>query len=303
MALRSNFGDLLEPVFREVFDDRYSEIPQVFPSIFHENTSTKAYEQDSAVTGFGLLDVAGENETLQYEDPIQMYDTTYQHLKYQKGFKVSRELYEDDLYNVMKKKPSALARSARRTAEYYAASVFNNAFTSTVTGGDAKALCSVAHPRVDGGTDQSNASATGIVLNDDNLETGRLAMRAQLDDKGMRIMAKARTLLVPAALEKTARILTQSNGRPETSDNDINVYQGDLRVVVWDYLTSSTAWYLIDDQLHELNWFWRVKPEFKQDNSFDTDAALFKTRVRFSKGWSDWRGTWGSKGDGGAYAS
>jgi len=302
MALRSGFGDILEPGFRKIFDDKYLELKEVFPTIMHVNTSDRSYEQDSAVSGFGLLDQAGENETLQYEDPVQMYDTTYVHTKYQKGFKVSEELYEDDMYNVMTKKPAALARSARRTAEYYAAVVFNNAFTSTSTGGDAKPLCSTAHPRSDGGTSQSNANTEGLVLNETNLETGKLAMRGQLDDKGMKIMARAKTLLVAPALEKTARIMTESTGRPETADNDINVYQGDLRVVVWDYLTSSTAWFLIDDEVHEINWFWRVRPEFKQDTSFDTGAALYKTRTRFSKGWSDWRGVWGSKGDESAYS-
>jgi hypothetical protein len=117
-------------------------------------------------------------------------------------------------------------------------------------------------------------------------------------------MAEAKTLLVGRALRKTAHEILKSEKRSETGDNDMNYYsEMGMKVLSWHYLTSSTAWFLIDDSLHELNWFWRVRPEFKQDNSFDTGAALYKTRERFSRGWSDWRGVWASKGDGLAYSS
>ncbi len=302
MAYRSGFGDILEPGLHKIFDDKYNELGEVFPQLFHVESSDKDQEQDSAVTGFGYLQATGEGEAIQYEDPVQMYDVSYRHLKYTKGFKVSEELYEDDLYNVINKKPAALARSARRTREYYAATVFNNAFSSG-TGGDAKYLCSTLHPRADGGATQSNASSTGITLTETNLETALLAMRSVTDDKGMKIMSKASTLLVPPALEKEANILVNSKLRPGSYNNDYNYYEGIVKVVPYDYLTSSTAWFLIDGSLHELYWYNRVLPEFKQDNSFDTGMALYKTRTRFSKGWSDWRGVWGSKGDGAGYSS
>jgi phage major head subunit gpT-like protein len=303
MALRSNFGDVLEPGFRKIFNDRYNEIPEQFSKLFRINSSSKYQEKDSAVSGFGMLTQTGENDPITYEDPVQMYDVSYTHLKYTKGFRISEELYEDDLYNVMNKKPAALGRAARRTNEYYAAAIFNNAFSSG-TGGDGKYLISTLHPRADGGTAQSNGSSTGIVLNEENLNTGILALEGQLDDKGQKIMAEAKTLLVGRALRKTAHEILKSEKRSETGDNDMNYYsEMGMKVLSWHYLTSSTAWFLIDDSLHELNWFWRVRPEFKQDNSFDTGAALYKTRERFSRGWSDWRGVWASKGDGLAYSS
>lgn len=301
-SYRANFGDLLEPGLRKIFDDRYKEIPEVFSSILHVNNSSTDVERDSAVTGFSLLTQTAEGAAITYEDPIQMYDVSYVHLKYTKGFKVSEELVEDDRYNVIKKKPAALARSTRRTAEYLAAQIFNNAFSSG-TGGDGKYLCSVSHPRADGGTAQSNASGSGITLTEANLNTGLLAMRDQLDDKGMKIGVKANILLVPPDLEKTAQILTNSKLRPGTADNDFNYYEGIVKVISWDWITSSTAWFLLDSTVHQLNWFWRIRPEFKQDNSFDTGMALFKVRMRCSKGWSDWRGVWGSKGDGSSYTS
>jgi len=304
MAVRANFGDILEPGFRQIFDDRYDEIPQVFPQIFNVESSDKQDEKDSAISGFGYFAETSESEQVSYEDPVQMYDVTYTHKKYTKGFKISEELYEDEQYRVMNRKPEQLSRAARRTAEYYAASVFNNGFSTSYQGGDAKPICSVSHPRSDGGTAQSNASSTGITLGETNLNTGILALEGQLDDKGMKIAAEARTLLVPRALKKTASILVDSTGRPETADNDVNYYRDmGIKVVAWHYLSSDTAWYLLDPSNHLVTWFWRVKPEFKQDNAFDTGQALFKSRMRFSKGWSDWRGVWGSKGDGAAYSS
>lgn len=297
MALRSNFGDTLEPGFRKIFNDKYSEVPQQFTKLFKIGSSEKYQEKDSAVSGFGKLTATGENDPITYEDPVQMYDVTYTHLKYTKGFKISEELYEDDIYNVMNKKPAALGRAARRTNEYLAATVFNNAFTSG-TGGDGKYLISTIHPRADGGTAQSNGSSTGITLTEENLNTGILALEGQLDDKGEKIMAEAKTLLIGRTLNKTAHEILKSEKRSDTGDNDANYYsQMGIKILSWHYITSTTAWFLIDDSLHELNWFWRVQPQFKQDNSFDTGAALYKTRERLSKGWSDWRGVWGSEGD------
>lgn len=304
MALRSNFGDLLEPGFREIFDDAFKEIPMVFPRIFHEDSSTKQDEKVSGVTGFGLMQLTDEGESVDYEDPNQMYDTTFVHQKYTKGFKISEELWEDDQYNVMKGKPAQLARAARRTAENSAANVLNRGFNTAYLGGDGKPLFSVSHPRSDGGSSQSNASSTGLPLTDENLETGRIASRNQVDDKGMVIQISPKRLIVPIDLEKDAMILTGSTGRAGTADNDKNIYQGMFDVISWEYLTlNNTMWFLQDPTQHQLQFYWRIRPEFKQDSAFDTGMALFKARTRFSNGWSDWRGMWGSKGDGQAYAS
>lgn len=304
MAVRSSFGDLLEPGFLKIYNDAFEEMPMVFPQIFKENTSTKQDEKVSGVTGFGLLEQTDENESVHYEDPNQMYDNVFVHQKYTKGFKVSEELVEDDQYNVIKTKPAQLARAARRTAENSAANVFNNAFSTSYLGGDAKPLISTTHPRSDGGSSQSNASATGITLTEENYETLRIQARQQLDDKGMRIQTMPNTVVVPVDLEKDAEIITSSTMRPGSADNDVNIYKGKYKVIAWEYLTlNNTMWFLIDSRQAELLWFWRIRPEFKQDNAFDTGQALFKTRTRFSNGWADWRGIVGSKGDGQAYAS
>ena len=303
-AIRANFADELDPAVRTIFFDRYNEEPQIMPQVFEVLSTDKDQEIDSATTGFGKLQQTSELGSLDYEDPVKMFKTTYTPLKYTKGFKVSQELYEDDQHNVISKMPRGLAKSVVYTTEYYAAQVFNNAFSTTSTSyGDGKPLCSTSHTRSDGGTAQSNASATGIPLSEANLETIRLQLEKALNDKGEVAAFNADTLLVPVDLRKTAKILTDSPMRPGTANNDVNVYQNEFKIISWRYLTSSTAWFLMDSSNKQLEWFWRIKPEFKNDYNFDADAALYKVRIRFARGWSDWRGLAGSKGDAASYIS
>lgn len=298
MAYKSQFGDLLEPGFREIYDDRFKSIPSIFPQLLTVNSSTKQSEKDSAISGFGYFEETVEGGQVNYEDPVQMFDVTYTHKKYTKGFKISEEMYDDDMYRIMNRKPGQLAIAAQRTTEFQAAGLFNNAFSTTQLGGDGHPLCSIYHHRSDGGTDQMNKAATDLALSDTNLNTAVLAFESQLDDKGMKIAAEAKVLLVPRTLKKTATVLTQSEGLTQTDYNDMNYSKTlGLKVIAWHYLTSTTAWFLIDPSIALLNWFWRKQPEFSQENSFDTGMALFKTSMRFSKGFSDWRGVFGSKGD------
>src|SRR3990167_2194970 len=302
MAVKSYFGDLLEQGFRKIFNDAFKETERVFTQVFRMNSSSKQDERDSAVSGFGLLVPKPAGQPIQYEDPVQMYDVLYTHVTYAKGFKIEKELYDDDQYNIMNKKPDALGRAARRTEETQAAAIWNNAFSTTQLGGDAVPLASTVHPRADGGTSQSNASSTGLALSETNYETVKLAMRRQRDDKGMRIDVKPTTLLVPIDLEKAANIIFNSKLRSNTADNDMNPYLNEVKVIPWIYLTSATAYFLIDSDQHQVSWFWRKKANLKQDEVFETDVALLKVRKRFSAGFSDWRGVYASRGDGAAYS-
>jgi hypothetical protein len=144
-----------------------------------------------------LAPEVGEGAPIPYEDPVQGYDKTYTHVKYGKGFKITEEMVEDDLYREMNKRPAALGRAMRRTAEDQASLVFRRAFSTSYLGADGKPLFSTSHPRSDGGTAQSNASSTGLVLAEDNIQTARVAMRNQLDDKGMKIDVLPDTLVIP----------------------------------------------------------------------------------------------------------
>lgn len=303
MASRAHFSDLLTPGFREIFDDKFAEMPMVLNSVFHVQDSTKADEKDTSISGFGLAAETAEGAPIDYDDVVQGYDKTYTHLKYSKGFKVTLEMVEDDLYNIIRKKPAALGKAMRRTAENQAALIFNNGFsTSYADGGDGKQLFSTSHPRPDAGTSQSNASSTGIILSETNLETAKLAVRAQKDDRGMITDIEANTLLVPDGLDQTAHLIIDSPMRSGTADNDVNTHKGQYNIITWKYLTNATAWFLLDSSNHELNWFWRRRPTFKNDELFDTEYAVYKSTMRLSRGWSDWRGVYGSKGDAAAFS-
>jgi hypothetical protein len=303
MADTSQFGDLLEPGFLEIYNDAYKETERLFTTIFKSMDSEKPDEKMSGVSGFGLLTQKTQNAPIEYEDPVELYNTTFTHLTYAKGFKISKELYDDDQYNVMNGKPEQLGRAARRTEEVSAANVFNRAMNTSYTGGDAKPLCSTSHPRADGGTSQSNASATGAVFSEPNYEVAKLAMRKQVDHKGMKIDVRPRAVVVPIDLESKAKILFGSNLRSGSADNDINPYLNDVKIIPWIYMDgSATRWFLLDTDLAKLIWFWRERASFKQDTVFETDTAAFKVRERFSNGFPAWEGVWGSNGDATTYS-
>lgn len=303
-ATRANFGDVLEPGFLEIFNDAYKEPDRVYSQLFNVMNSEKQDERFSSVTGFGLLTVKSENATLDYDDPIQGYDRLLSHSTYAKGFKISKELWDDDQYNVMNEKPRQLGVAARRTEETVASNIFNRAFNSSYLGGDDQELVSTVHPREDGGTSQSNASSTGITFGETNYETGKLAMRSQLDGRGQIIEVMPSVLLIPENLKKTADIVFKSNLRSGTADNDFNPYLNELKVIEWLYMNrNDTHWFLIDKETARgLVFLWREKANFSQDEAWESDAALFKIRERFVTGFYQWRGIWGSQGDGASYS-
>lgn len=304
MILRSDIPHELEPGFLQIFLDNYDEKERKALPLFDQRTSKKQDERISAMTGFGFPVQKGENAPISYEDPVQMYDTVFTHVTWAKGFKVSREAMDDDQYNIVSRLPGKLGRSLRRWEEKSATQVLERAFNTSYQGGDAVPLCSTVHPRSDGGATRSNASATGIVLNEANFETGRRVFRNFLDDKGMKIEAMPTKIAIPVELEKSANIIFNSTLRSGTADNDLNFYKGMVDIVVLPYLndTSTTAWFLLDNSQEGLIWFWRDRAEFKRDDAFETESLLFKCRERFSNGFYDYRFIWGSKGDGAAYS-
>lgn len=306
-SVRPQWPDLLDPRFRKIYGDELKALPQTGPSIFHVNTSSRNIEKDSSASGLSKLIRRSEGQAISYEDEVQGYDVTYTHVEDALGTSVSNALWEDDQFNVIKRKPSNLARAKVRQQEQMMADVFNYGFTaggggiSAFTSGDALALFSNAHTREDGGATQSNQVTSD--LNEASLEAGIVGMRVTLDHKGQLYMCKADTLIVPPALEKEARILLNSTQRVGTANNDINPYQGALKLVVWDWIGtasggSDTAWFMLDSSLHALNFFNRSDRGLEgPDWDFDTKTARWSVDVRHSVGFSGWRGTYGSKGD------
>lgn len=306
-SMSPQWPDLLDPRFRKIYGDELKMIPAIGSTIFHMETSSRNIEKESSASGLSKLIRRSEGQAISYEDEIQGFDVTYTHVEDSLGTSVSNKLWEDDQFNVIKRKPANLAKAKVRTEEQMKADIFNYSFTagggglSTFTSGDALALFSASHTREDGGATQSNYTTTD--LNEAAIEAATVTMRAMLDHKGQLAMCKADTLIVPPALEKEARILLNSTQRVGTANNDINPYQGSLKLVVWDFLGSAaggsdTAWFLLDSSLHQLNFFQRSDrglegPEW----DFDTKTAKWSVDVRHSVGFSSWRGVYGSKGD------
>lgn len=306
-SVRPQWPDILDPRFRKIYGDELKILPQVGPSIFHMETSTRNIEKESSASGLSKLIRRAEGQAISYEDELQGFDVTYTHVEDALGTSVSNQLWEDDQFNVIKRKPAHLAQAKIRTQEQMMADVFNYAFTagggglSTFTSSDALALASSAHTREDGGSTQSNTTTSD--LNENAIENGLIAMQQTLDHKGQLYMSQADTLVVAPALEKEARILLDSQLRVGTNNNDINPYQGKLKIVVWKFLASvaggsDTAWFLLDSSLHQLNFFQRSDRGLEgPDWDFDTKTARWTVDVRHSVGFSGWRGIYASKGD------
>lgn len=308
MALnaRPEWPILLDPSFRTVYNMTEKQFDSKIDQIFTVNTTTKAYEKDTSVSGLGRLVQKAEGDSIVFEKPTSGYPVTYTPLTFAKGEMVTKEMYDDDLTNIIKKAPARLAIAKNRTKEYFAADLFNYGATyggggsNLFSGGDGKALFATDHPLKSGGT-QSNY--VGDDLDEDSLENGIVTMRATKDNKGELQLVTPKLLLVPPALEKEARILLESTQRTGTSNNDINPYKGALKLVVWDFLGSAaggsdTAWFLIDTDMAELNWFNRDDTGIEgPEYDFDTKTAKWSTLARWAAGFSDWRGVYGSKGD------
>ena len=302
--ISENFGKLLYPGLRKIFFETYQELPEQFPRIFNVETSNSATETDHGMGAFGdWTERTDELSPVAYAKIKDGGEVVYKHKAFTKGFMISRELNDDEKYGQMKKMAKALARAGRAKVEKDAITVLTKGFQGdegAFKGRDGKELFHDQHPLVDSEKTCSNLM-TGP-LNEVNLKKAIQMMASQLDEAGNLIQMKATKLIVPPALEDTALRLLHSSQLPGTELNDTNEYlKNRLQVVVMDYLGataggSDTAWYLQDGTRHELNFFWRVKPEFKNEEDFDTFVAKYRGYMRYSYGFSDWRGMVGSKG-------
>lgn len=290
----AGFGKLLEPGLRKIFFENYPEKSEQFRNVFNVNTSKKAKEHDLTLGGFAPWADKGETGSVVYQDPVAGFEITYSHKSFASGFKVTREMHDDEQYNIINKLPRNLARAGRSKVENDAASVLNNAFDGvTAPIYDGKALLASDHVLKGGGTAEN--LITGA-LTDQNLKIAIQAMHDIPDDVGNKIEYRPNKLIVPRSLEFVAKEIVQSNQKSGTNNNDINTVKGALEVVVYDYLTSDTAWFIQDSNISELNFFWRVKPEFKHEEDFDTLEAKYRGYMRYSYGVSDFRGIVGSTG-------
>lgn len=300
---RPKWVNALDPTFRSIFNETEREFVPMYPQIFHVLNSTKAFEKDTALSGLGQLEEVPELGAIPYEDATPGWDVTYVHKKFAKGRMVSQEMVDDEKFNMIAKLPKSLAESKARTKEQSAADIFNYGFTAgggglaRFTGGDSLALFSSAHVNRQGNVSQSNRITTA--LNSTSLAAVITAMKKRRNSKNQLIGFMPDTLLVPTELEFTARAILESTQVLGSANNDVNVLKGSLNLIVWPFLSSATAWFVIDSKAHELNWFNRTDRGVQGPSwDFDNEAAKWKAVARWSVGFSDWMGVYGSLGDG-----
>ena len=286
---RDNFPKLLEPGLRKIVFNEFNRLPTQYTQVFNVDSSKKAIETDLRMGGFSQWNEKGTKDATEYEDPTGTDIVQYRHKTFSKGFVVEKEMYDDEQYGQIKKMAKALGISAAQTIEELAASVFNTAFTAQSLSYKGEALIG-EHKRLDGGT-RTNFIGN-LALNEQNLEIAHKLAAEQVDERGLKIVTRPNKLIVPRALEITAKKILQStnetsvNGGKTFAANDINAFKGKYELVVLDWLTDPKAWFLMDSSQAELNFFWREKLNFKNTSDFDTDQAKYKGRMRFSYGWT-----------------
>jgi hypothetical protein len=286
--ISENFGNLLEPGLRKVFAQVFLRQNSMLPTLFNMQTSDKAVEHDLSMGD--TSDLEEFTGSIPYDDQGESYKTDYEHKEYVRGIKIERKLVLNDLYSQINRKPQGLALGAFRRKEKDGASVFNNATSAVVLGGDAVALGSSAHPSKNGGANQSNLLTDA--LSPTAVETARQTMIAFKTDRDNETTVIPDMILVPHQLEETAWEIINSKGKVDTAQNNANFHQGKYKLAVWNnFLTSATRWFMIDSELMKmfLNWFDREPLEFFKDQNFDVLMAKYAAHAHYSFGWSDWR--------------
>ena len=298
-----NFGKLLEPGFRKIFFETYDELPEQYSKIYNIESSTKAQEKDWGMGAFGDWEKReSQFDTVDYKTLSSGLERTYIHEAFTQGFMVTREMYDDEEYRQLEKLPRAMARAGRAKVEKDAMEPLINGFDEANHPiYDGKALFADDHPLLDS-NDTGDNLVTGELI-DENLKSALQKMRETPDEAGNLVQFKATKLIIPPALEDTAVRVTKSEKIAGTELNDTNQYLNGygLQIEVMDYLGeaaggSDSHWFLQDGNKHELNFFWRKKPEFKWEEDFDTFVAKYRGYMRYSYGVSDWRGLVGSEG-------
>lgn len=292
------FSALLAPGLRKVFFDTYKDWPEEYSQIAATETSTRAYEEEIVAGGLGLFNRKLEGTSIAYDNGMIGTARRYTHLSFGLGFRVTREMYDDDQYNVMKRMAKQLARAARQTIEMEFGGMLDDAFTgATYKSHDNVALCSTSHVPLVGGT-AANKPTTDADLGISTLRAAMENLEGTKDERGLPVMKRGVLIVVGPTFQWIAKELTESPNKPYTADNEINVFKDmALRYMVSHYMTDSDAWFLLSPKgEHDIKFFWRTKAQFDNADDFDTKDAKYSGFMRFSMGFTDWRGVYGSSG-------
>jgi hypothetical protein len=290
----------LLPGLNALFGMEYARYGEEHKEIFDTESSERSFEEETKLSGFSAAPVKNEGSAIAYDNGQEAWTARYTHETIALGFSLTEEAIEDNLYDSLSSRyTKALARAMAYTKQTKAAAVLNNGFSSTYKGGDGVELFSTLHPLVSGGVN-SNEPSTPADLNETSLEAAVIQIAGWTDERGLLIAAKPRKLIVPPPLQFVATRLLETELRVGTTDNDVNALKTNGSIPegyrVNHFLTDPDAWFLTTDVPNGLKHFVRSPMSTSMDGDFDTGNVRYKARERYSFGWSDPLGVFGSPG-------
>ena len=298
---RAQLAKELEPGLNALFGMEYDRYENQHAEIYTTESSDRAFEEEVMLSGFGAAPNKSEGNAVNFDDAGEAYTARYNNETIALAFSITEEAIEDNLYDRLGSRYTrALARSMAHTKQVKAASILNNAFTGGASaGGDGVALCSTAHPLVNGGT-LSNTPAVASDLNETSLEDALINIAGYVDERGLKVALRGMKLILPRQLQFIAERIMVSNLRVGTADNDTNAIKSMGMVpegyAVNDFLTDPDAWFVKTDAPRGFIHFERTPMATNMESDFDTGNMRYKARERYSFGFSDPRCVFGSPG-------
>ena len=297
----------LLPGLNALFGMEYARYGEEHKEIYETETSERSFEEETKLAGFGAAPVKNEGSAIAYDNAQEAFTARYTHETIALGFSITEEAVEDNLYDSLSARyTKSLARAMAYTKQVKAAAILNNGFNGSYLGGDGVTLFGnnsssvrVGHPTVGGGVNY-NSPSTAVDLNETSLENATIQIAAWTDERGLLIAAKPVKLVIPPSLMFVAKRLLDTELRVSTADNDINAIKqmGTISggYTVNHFLTDTNAWFLTTDVPNGMKHFVRTPLQNSMDGDFDTGNVRYKARERYSFGWSDPLGMWGSSG-------
>lgn len=293
-----NHPKALWPGVHAWFGAVYNNYPAEYPMLFDEKSSTRNFEEDVEQTSFGLAPIKPEGSATSYDSHQQGYTKRYVHVAYALGYIVTREELADNLYReVSMNRAQSLAFSMSQTRENVGANIYNRAFTAAYAGGDGKELLATDHPGLSGTF--SNELATPAALAESSIEDLCVQIMNATNSRGLKISLRPTKLIVSTANAFEAERILKSDKQNDTANNAVNALKSKGAIPTYDvnhYLSASTPnyWFVRTNAPNGMCWMNRETVSFTKDMDFDTDNAKAKAYMRFSAGWTDPRGLYGS---------
>jgi hypothetical protein len=290
----------LLPGLNALFGLEYARYGEQHKEIYETETSERSFEEETKLSGFSAAPVKNEGSAIAYDNAQEAWTARYNHETIALGFSLTEEAIEDNLYDSLSARyTKALARAMAYTKQVKGASVLNNGFSSSYVGGDGVALFSASHPLVGGGSN-SNIPSVPADLNETSLENAVIQIAAWTDERGLLIAAKPKKLIIPSALQFVATKLLETELQVGSADNTINAIKNNGSIpdgyTVNNWLTDTNAWFLTTDVPNGMKHFVRMPLSNSMDGDFDTGNVRYKSRERYSFGWSDPLSMFGSQG-------